>query len=106
MTLEQARPEGNSILGALPADDFERLQPKLSLFPLRVKNVLFEPGAPIDVIYFPIDGVISLVTPLRDGAIVEVATIGNEGIIGVPYFLGGALAVRAITQVKGRALAG
>lgn len=104
VTLEHGRPEGNSILGALPADDFERLQPKLSLTPLHVKNVLFEPGAPIDVIYFPIDGVVSLVTPLRDGTVVEVATIGNEGIIGVPYFLGGALAVRAITQVKGRAL--
>ncbi|PZR79797.1 Crp/Fnr family transcriptional regulator [Candidatus Aeolococcus gillhamiae] len=104
VTLEQGRPEGNSILGALPADDFERLQPKLSLTPLRVKNVLFEPGAPIDVIYFPIDGVVSLVTPLRDGAIVEVATIGNEGIVGVPYFLRGALAVRAIALVKGRAL--
>ena len=51
---------------------------------LPVKTVLFEPGAPIDALYFPTDGVISLVTPLHDGAIVEVATIGNEGIVGVP----------------------
>ena len=57
---------------------------------LPVRTVLFEPGAPIDAVYFPIDGVISLVTPLHDGAIVEVATIGNEGIVGVPLVpLGG-----------------
>jgi CRP-like cAMP-binding protein len=45
--------------------------------------------------------VVSLVTPLEDGAIVEVATVGNEGIVGVPLVLGGSLAVRAISQVAG-----
>jgi CRP-like cAMP-binding protein len=66
-----------------------------------VKTVLFEPGRPIDAVHFPTDGVISLVTPLHDGAIVEVATIGNEGIVGVPLVPVGGLAVRAITQVAG-----
>ena len=47
---------------------------------------------------------ISLVTPLEDGAIVEVATVGNEGVVGVPLFPGGSLAVRAISQVPGRAM--
>jgi CRP-like cAMP-binding protein len=68
-----------------------------------VKTVLFEPGGPIEAVYFPVDGVVSLVTALHDGAIVEVATIGNEGIVGVPHVMGGALAVRAISQVAGRA---
>ena len=63
--------------------------------------MLFEPGRPIDAVHFPTDGVISLVTPLHDGAIVEVATIGNEGIVGVPLVPVGGLAVRAITQVAG-----
>ena len=71
---------------------------------LIVKTVLFDPGQPIASVYFPIDGVISLVTPLADGNIVEVATIGNEGIVGVPLVAGGSLAVRAISQVGGRTL--
>jgi CRP-like cAMP-binding protein len=52
-------------------------------------------------VYFPLNGVISLVTPLEDGAIVEVATVGNEGVVGVPLVLGGSLTVRAISQVAG-----
>ncbi len=66
--------------------------------------MLFEPGQPVDAVYFPLDGVVSLVTPLEDGAIVEVATVGNEGLVGVPVVLGGSLAVRAISQVAGRCL--
>ena len=71
---------------------------------LTVKTVLFDPGQPIQFVHFPVDGVISLVTPLADGNIVEVATIGNEGIVGVPLVPGGSLAVRAISQVGGRTL--
>jgi CRP-like cAMP-binding protein len=69
-----------------------------------VKTVLFEPAQPVDSVYFPIDGVISLVTPFQDGAMVEVATVGNEGIVGVPLVPFGGLAVRAIAQVAGRCL--
>jgi hypothetical protein len=60
--------------------------------------------APIDAVYFPLDGVISLVTALQDGDIVEVATIGNGRIVGVPNVTGGSLAVRGICQVVGRSL--
>jgi CRP-like cAMP-binding protein len=68
---------------------------------LDVRTVLFGPGLPIDAVYFPTDGVISLVTPLHDGAVVEVATIGNEGIVGVPLAPLSSFAVRAIAQVAG-----
>ncbi len=71
---------------------------------LEVKTVLFEPGKSVDSVYFPFDGVISLVTPLEDGSIVEVATIGNEGAVGVPLIAGGRLGVRAICQVRGSGL--
>jgi CRP-like cAMP-binding protein len=71
---------------------------------LEIKTVLFEPGQPIEGVYFPLDGVISLVTALEGGDIVEVATVGNEGIVGVPLVSHGTLAVRAIAQVAGRSL--
>jgi len=95
---------GNHILEVLSATDRDRLMAKLAPTFVRVKTVLFEPGQPMDAVYFPLDGVVSLVTPLEDGAIVEVATVGNEGIVGVPLVPGGSLTVRAISQVAGRCL--
>lgn len=94
----------NRILTALPSSDRRDVFGLVRNVSLPVKTVLFEPGAPIDALYFPIDGVISLVTPLHDGAIVEVATIGNEGIVGVPLVPLSGLAVRAISQVAGHSL--
>jgi CRP-like cAMP-binding protein len=94
----------NRILTALPALERDELFGLVRRVTLPVKTVLFEPGTPIQALYFPTDGVISLVTPLHDGAIVEVATIGNEGIVGVPVVPLGGLAVRAISQVAGHSL--
>ena len=94
----------NRILTALPSADRDELFGLVRNVTLPVKTVLFEPGAPIDALYFPTNGVISLVTPLHDGAIVEVATIGNEGIVGVPLVPLSGLAVRAISQVAGHSL--
>jgi CRP-like cAMP-binding protein len=91
-------------LACLPSSDRDRILSKLVPNFLKVKTVLFEPGEVVDAVYFPLDGVVSLVTPLEDGAIVEVATIGNEGLVGVPVVLEGSLAVRAISQVAGRSL--
>jgi CRP-like cAMP-binding protein len=101
----KASPFGeNRILTALPASERGELFEVVRNVSLPVKTVLFEPGAAIDAIHFPTDGVVSLVTPLQDGAIVEVATIGNEGIVGVPLVPMGGLAVRAISQVAGHSL--
>lgn len=95
---------GNLLLSCLPAAARERLSSKLSPMFLKVKTVLFEPTGPVDAVYFPLDGVVSLVTRLQSGAIIEVATVGNEGVVGVPAVLGGSLGVRAISQVAGRCL--
>jgi CRP-like cAMP-binding protein len=103
-TIGIALPGENRILTALPAAEQRELFDVVRNVTLPVKTVLFEPGALVDAIYFPTDGVISLVTPLHDGAIVEVATIGNEGIVGVPLVPMGGLAVRAISQVAGHSL--
>jgi CRP-like cAMP-binding protein len=91
----------NHLLDSLPAADNQRVMRALTPLSLDVKTVLFEPGRPIDFVYFPLNAVVSLVTPLEDGAIVEVATVGNEGIVGVPMVLGGSLAVRAISATAG-----
>jgi CRP-like cAMP-binding protein len=94
----------NLPLQALPIEARQRFLAQLTPVTMPVKRVLFEPGKVITDVYFPVSGVISLVTPLEDGNIVEVATIGNEGIVGVPLRDGGSLAVRAISQVAGTSL--
>ncbi len=92
----------NRILAALPPSDRRLLFEAASSVAFPAKTVLFEPGRPIDAVYFPVDGVISLVTPFQGGAIVEVATAGIEGIVGVPLVPFGGLAVRAIAGVAAR----
>ena len=91
----------NRLLDALPAAENERLMPLLKPVFIDVRTVLFEPGETILAVDFPVNCVVSLVTPLGDGAAVEVATVGNEGIVGVPVMVGSSLAVRAICSVAG-----
>ncbi|MHB1501151.1 MAG: Crp/Fnr family transcriptional regulator [Candidatus Dormibacteria bacterium] len=91
-------------MARLPQADRARIQDQLIPHFLRFKAVLFEPGQVVDGVHFPLDGVVSLVASMEDGRIVEVATVGNEGVVGVPTVLGGSLRVRAISQVAGRAL--
>jgi CRP-like cAMP-binding protein len=94
----------NRILMALPTSDRLQLSAAASSVALPEKTVLFEPGEAVDAVYFPVDSVISLVTPLDHGAMVEVASVGNEGIVGVPLVPSGAFAVRAISQRAGHCL--
>jgi CRP-like cAMP-binding protein len=91
----------NQLLDALPAVHNQRLTSSLRPIFLDIKTVLFEPGQTIDFVDFPRNCVVSLATPLKDGTVAEVATVGNEGIVGVPLVRAGSLAVRAITSVAG-----
>ena len=100
-TARAAEPTGNRLLDALPAADRERWFAALTPRFVEIKTVLFEPRQAIASVYFPTTAVVALVTPFDNGAIVEVATVGNEGIVGVPLVRGGSLAVRAICQVAG-----
>jgi CRP-like cAMP-binding protein len=73
----------NELLAALPADVLARLSPALEPMPLRLKEVLHPAGEPIEYVYFPCGGFVSELTVLEDGAMVEVATIGREGMVGI-----------------------
>lgn len=90
----------NQLLDALPAEGGCRTHLHKPVY-LKVRTVLFEPSSTIKSVYFPLSGVISLVKPLKNGDIVEVATVGREGVVGVPLVPGGSLAVRAISGMAG-----
>jgi CRP-like cAMP-binding protein len=73
----------NFLLAALPDDDLTRIMPLLEVVPLRIKELLHKPGEPIDYVYFPGGGFCSIVTVLEDGSMVEAATVGREGLVGL-----------------------
>jgi CRP-like cAMP-binding protein len=99
------RPTGNRLLAALPADDYARLLPHLETISLPFKQILHAPDAPIAHVYFLTEGVVSLVHFSAEGTAVEVATIGNEGMVGLPVFLGAeSTPSQALAQVPGAAL--
>ena len=82
-------PPANDLLAALPPDDYQRIAPALDVIPLKLKEFLHKPGEPIQHVYFPGGGFASVVTVLEDGSMVEVATIGREGLLGVSVVLNG-----------------
>ena len=73
----------NSLLEALPASDYALIAPHLTQVELERGRLLYDPGDLIDAIYFPHDGVISLMTLMESGAAIESATIGPEGALGL-----------------------
>jgi CRP-like cAMP-binding protein len=94
----------NTILDALFPAESPRLMGTLTPVFFPVRAVVLEPDRAIESVYFPLNGVISLVTPLGDGTTLEVATVGNEGMIGVPLVPNGSLAFRALAQTAGWAI--
>lgn len=95
----------NRLLAALPRDEYDRLLPHLERIVLANKDTLHEVDAPIAFVYFPLTCVSSVTTQMKDGATVEVGTIGHEGMTGLPVFHGAAHSpLRTFVQVPGEAL--
>ena len=73
----------NLVLAKLHPADIRRFETDLDVVTLRVKQFLHRPGEAIDYVYFPATGFCSELTVLENGDMVEVATIGREGVIGI-----------------------
>lgn len=97
--------ERNRLLRGLPAPEWEQLQPHLEAVPFALKEVFYEPNQPIAAVQFITRGVASLLNILDNGEAVEVSTIGHEGMVGLPLFLGVPTTPgRALMQVPGEGL--
>jgi CRP-like cAMP-binding protein len=83
---QSATQTGNLLLGALPADDYERIAPLLSPTTMRAKDSVQEIGEPVTAVYFPNVGVASVTMTMPDGTLVESATVGSEGLVGIEAF--------------------
>lgn len=91
----------NLLLQALLPDEYARIAPHLRAVTMIAKQVFHKQGQPILDVYFPGGGACSLVKVMQDGNVAEIATIGNEGMLGAGVFFGDALSAGdAIVQVS------
>jgi CRP-like cAMP-binding protein len=98
-------PGQNRLLSSLPRDVQIRLLPRMEKISFGLKQILYDAGQPIGHVYFPLSGVISLLITLKGGETVEVATTGNEGVVGTSLLLGTERSsFKAVCQVTGQAL--
>jgi CRP-like cAMP-binding protein len=101
---EESQPQRNGLLAALSATECARLGNDLELVPLALGQVLCESGDTMSHAYFPIDCIVSLLYVMKNGESAEIAIVGNEGMIGLPIFMGGeSTQSRAIVQNAGHA---
>jgi CRP-like cAMP-binding protein len=96
---------GNSLLDRLPTASYRSLEPHLKSVNLKANQVLFEARAPVERIYFPLNCVTSAVTVMKNGAAIEVATVGREGAVGLPALTVVAVSPhRVFVQIPGKSL--
>lgn len=94
----------NRLLAALSKADFDQLAPYLHPISLSLRQVIYEPGAEIQCLYFVEEGVCSILTIMADGSTVEVGMVGNDGMVGISAVLvDGHSANQVIVQVPGSA---
>lgn len=96
----------NELLAALPPEDLDRLRPHCQRVTLVMEQVLHEPGAPMEQVYFVQGGLVSLVADTGDAGLVEVGMAGREGMAGAVALLdpGAVSLYRAVVQVPGHAI--
>src|SRR5689334_18033626 len=96
---------GNQLLESLPDDDRERLLKSMDRFEVRRKSAIFDQWQPIEFVHFPVSAVASIVSRMENGDASEVATVGNEGFVGIPLALGALRdAHTAFYQIPGETL--
>jgi CRP-like cAMP-binding protein len=92
----------NKILLSISDDEHGLISPHLKFLTLPHNLSLHEPNQPIEFVYFPNAGMVSLVVAMEDGSTVEVGEVGKEGFAGIPVLLGVSRSpVRMIVQISG-----
>ncbi len=95
----------NQLIAALPNDELQRLYPLLEPIELTLGRVLYDVGSSPGYVWFPTDGIVSLVAQTGSGSTSEIAVVGNEGVVGVGLLMGGETMLnRAVVQRAGRGL--
>ncbi len=94
--------EHNHLLAALPDSAKARIFPRLKLVEMKLGDVIYEAGQPIEFVYFPTNCIISLLYVMINGSSAEISVVGNEGMTGIAVFMGGdSTPSRMVVQSKG-----
>jgi CRP-like cAMP-binding protein len=89
----------------LPPAELPRLRPKLQQVDLALGDMLSQRDVPLDQIYFPESGMISLIGSLLNGTMVEVGVVGREGFVGMGVVVGADIGIMdKMVQCSGSAL--
>jgi CRP-like cAMP-binding protein len=95
---------GNRLIAGLAGEELARLEPHLKRVTLEADQTLHQIDEPVERIYFPETGLVSLLNILSDGTTVEVGVVGREGLVGIaPLLEGERSAMQAIVQIRGTA---
>jgi CRP-like cAMP-binding protein len=98
------KPARNRLLDRLPKSEYKVLIDSQKNVSLTSGEEIYRQDIPGSLrhVYFPTSGMVSLTIRMEDGKEVEAATIGNEGVVGLPVALGLDYSpIRAITQISG-----
>jgi CRP-like cAMP-binding protein len=94
----------NRLLKSLGSHDLSRLQPHLSKKSLPRGEVLHRAGEPIEQVYFPLSGMVSILALMKTGEAIETAIIGREGVVGASVGSNGSKSAgQAVVQIAGSA---
>jgi CRP-like cAMP-binding protein len=105
MADEAMDPRDNQVLGKLDDDELARIEAVAERVDVEVRDPVYDRGGPIEDVYLPLSAVYSYVAQVEADVAVEVATIGREGFVGLPVFLGArSSAHTAFCQIAGVAL--
>jgi len=98
----QHSPTQNHLLASLTAEEFEPMAAALELVPMRLGEILYEPGGQLQHAFFPTTSIVSLQYVMETGASAETAGVGNEGVVGIALFMGGdTVPSSAVVQTAG-----
>jgi DNA-binding transcriptional regulator YhcF (GntR family) len=93
----------NQLLAASSNEVRTRLAPGMQLVSMTLSHALYDAGTQIRH-FFPTSCVVSLRYPLEDGALAEVAVVGNEGAVGIALFMDGETTLSsAVVEKPGQA---
>lgn len=96
---------GNYLLARLPTAEYQQLLPHMRPCTLEFKQTLYDTRGAIDYAYFPLTGVTSALTVMENGGAIEVATVGREGMVGLPLLLEDETSpFKVIVQIAGEGL--
>jgi CRP-like cAMP-binding protein len=95
--------EFNQLIAALPEEVSRQWSALLKIVDMRLGDVLHESGSTVSHVYFPTTSIVSILHVLESGASAEVAVVGNEGIVGISAFMGGAsTSTQSVVRSAGR----